>query len=320
MLSLKLTFIVICFGLNFVECFEKSRWKLKNVLNRYVNSGRNGGSERALNNERQLVDKDFPDVECTDDLISGTCSGDQDRYLGSIFEAYKFRLYQVENNFQKYKRISNYAKITRNKYSKGGDFTNTSLWLEAIVGGDVSNPVCNGNSGTTSGDAVVELYNNLIQCNQTITSSCVINEPTLKMDSAVFEQCNVNNEELKDKIDECRKYDQADEAEREPHCQCLDAAVAKIELFKSTKFPLTTDEGEVEENCIKLLSASSPLVVAQWKACTRAIIDCKQDQDAAIAIINTCHSDSSSSRLFFSYHEDYDEEMDEDDYDIDYDY
>ena len=109
------------------------------------------------------------------------------------------------------------------------------------------------------------------------------------MDSAVFEQCNVNNEELKDKIDgifvlllkvffplwwllECRKYDQADEAEREPHCQCLDAAVAKIELFKSTKFPLTTDEGEVEENCIKLLSASSPLVVAQWKACTRAII------------------------------------------------
>ena len=48
--------------------------------------------------------------------------------------------------------------------------------------------------------------------------------------------------------------------------------MAKIELFKSTKFPLTTDEGEVEENCIKLLSASSPLVVAQWKACTRAII------------------------------------------------
>ena len=43
-------------------------------------------------NERQLVDKDFPDVECTDDLISGTCSGDQDRYLGSIFEAYKFRV------------------------------------------------------------------------------------------------------------------------------------------------------------------------------------------------------------------------------------
>ena len=43
-------------------------------------------------NERQLVDKDFPDVECTDDLTSGTCSGDQDRYLGSIFEAYKFRV------------------------------------------------------------------------------------------------------------------------------------------------------------------------------------------------------------------------------------
>jgi len=315
-----LIIIFICLGVNFIEGFQKSRWRLKNILHQYVNSGNNLGAERTLDNERELLQKDFPEVECTDDLTVGTCSGDQDRYLGSIFEAYKFRLYQVENNFQKIKRIQNYAKITRNKYSKGGDFTNTSLWLEAIVGGDVSNPVCNGNSGTSSGDAVVELYNNLIQCNSTITSNCVINEPALKMDSAIFAECDEENEELKEKIDECRKYDQADAADREPHCQCLDAAISKIEIFKDKKYDLTTDEGVKKENCIKLLSASSPLVVKQWKKCTDAIIDCKKYQDAAIAIINTCNRHSSSSRIFVSYHEDYEDEFEDDDYDIDYDY
>ena len=71
---------------------------------------------------------------------------------------------------------------------------------------------------------------------------------------------------------------------------------------------------------ISSLDKTNQKILYIWKENYVFFVDCKQDQDAAIAIINTCHSDSSSSRLFFSYHEDYDEEMDEDDYDIDYDY
>ena len=120
-------------------------------------------------------------MSCVADF-SSTCSSNKDEYLGEMFEAYKFRvtrntrkyidndrsfhmiqfqLYQVENNFQKYQRIKRFYQLIQNKALKKDEFKNSSLWLEAVVGGDVTSPTCNGNNGTTAGEAVATLFYSL---------------------------------------------------------------------------------------------------------------------------------------------------------------
>jgi len=260
MFPLRSSLIAILLGAYIVESLEKSRWKLKSVLNNYVKR------------QQRQSDDDFPALVCSDDLTSGTCAGDQDKYIGRIFEAYKFRLGTIENNILKEKRIRTYSQITTNKVAKSLDFRNASLWLEATVGGDLSNPVCNGNTGSTSGEVIVQLYNNLIQCNDTIVTECTIDDLKLQKDDEVFSICKEKNLEVKDKIDECRTFDQSDPEQREDHCDCLEGAITQIDDFKKTKYDLTTEEEVKNENCIKLLSASSPLVVAQWRSCIDALI------------------------------------------------
>ena len=73
----------------------------------------------------------------------------------------QFQLYQVENNFQKYQRIKRFYQLIQNKALKKDEFKNSSLWLEAVVGGDVTSPTCNGNNGTTAGEAVATLFYSL---------------------------------------------------------------------------------------------------------------------------------------------------------------
>lgn len=82
----------------------------------------------------------------------------------------------------------------------------------------MSNPVCNGNTGSTSGEVIVQLYNNLIQvqkffiknkihnetllqCNDTIVTECTIDDLKLQKDDEVFSICKEKNLEVKDKID-----------------------------------------------------------------------------------------------------------------------
>merc|ERR1712178_570826 len=95
--------------------YEKSRMKLKFLLHEYVES--NGLSLTRQN----TIEKQYPDVQCENDF-TGVCTGNKEKLLGVMFEAYKFRLYQVENNIQKYNRIKSFVQITGNKGSKKNDF------------------------------------------------------------------------------------------------------------------------------------------------------------------------------------------------------
>ena len=44
------------------------------------------------------------------------------------------QLNQIENNLQKYQRMTNFAKVMGNKGAKSNDFQNTTAWLLAVVG------------------------------------------------------------------------------------------------------------------------------------------------------------------------------------------
>jgi len=182
-------------------------------------------------------------------------------------------------------------------------------------------PTCNGNNGTTAGEAVATLFYSLAACNETLPASCNDDQVALEMNQDVFDQCNEANEQIKTKVDECN--DIAEDQE-EGRCQCFDGAVFMIEAFKAQQYEVVTPSGAVQRNCIEALKESSPKVVAQYQQCIAGLQACKKDEDAAIGIINACNSATSRVvvshyRAFLAEQEDEDEEDHFMDY-VDYDY
>merc|ERR1719342_1955083 len=276
---------------------EKRRVKLKGLLHDYVEQ-----------KERQFRQANAPTVVCNDDLpLIGQCdvANGKDLYISSMFEAYKFRLNQIENNDQRYNRISKWWKVTANKGLKKDEFTNSSLWLEAVVGGNVSNPVCNdvNAAGTDLGIQIQAIFSVLSQCPESIGSTCLV-----------------------DNINDCRN----DTAYNiETRCPCLLEAVDAIDDFKKADYDIETVNGNVKKNCIVALLDTQKLARTQYETCVDSLIACKQNEDAAIEVINKCNNADSSitevrianivSRHRSMLDEDYDEFMDDFE-EIDYDY
>ena len=93
---------------------------------------------------------------------------------------------------------------------------NTTLWLEAVVGGknisatksnfiltlggNVSNPKCTTDTG---GESMKTLFDRLSQCNETILRGCNNEALSLEYDQSVFDTCNTTTKEIRDKVDEC---------------------------------------------------------------------------------------------------------------------
>merc|ERR1719347_1897052 len=215
---------------------EKRRVKLKGLLHDYVEQ-----------KERQFRQANAPSVVCNDDLpLIGQCdvANGKDLYISNMFEAYKFRLNQIENNDQRYNRISKWWKVTANKGLKKDEFTNSSLWLEAVVGGNVSNPVCNDVSETSFGQEIQALYTVLSQCPESIGSSCVVDYASAELTPEQLEDCKDANTVVKDKINECRNDTVYNEQTR---CPCLIDAVDVIDDFKKFDFNVETVNGTVEK-------------------------------------------------------------------------
>jgi len=144
---------------------QKRRMKLNNILNQYVNN-REGAKQGVRNSGRQ---SEVPEVQCAEDFTASCATNrNKDEYMMNMFESYNFRLNQVENNNQKYLRIQRFAKLMKSKGEKYNDFQNTTAWLLAVLGGDISNPTCNGISSGAESEAIQILYNNITQESLTI--------------------------------------------------------------------------------------------------------------------------------------------------------
>jgi len=317
--KLKICLFLVCyFGPAYSQrqqsLLEKRRIKLKSVLHDYVE-----------NQERRLRQANTPTIECNDDLtLIGECNtpSGKDLYISNMFEAYKFRLNQVENNDQRYNRITKFWKVTTNKGLKKDEFTNSSLWLEAVVGGDVTNPVCNGVEETSFGQEIQALYTVLSQCPESIGSSCVVDYASAELTPEQLEDCKDANTVVKDKINDCRNDTVYDEQTR---CPCLIDAVDVIDDFKKFDFNVETVNGTVEKNCMAALLDTQKLARTQYETCVDALIACKQSEDAAIEVINKCNNAASglTTRRIVSSHRnlfDYDDEFMDDFEEIDYDY
>jgi len=299
---------------------EKRRVKLKGLLHDYVEQ-----------KERQFRQANAPSVVCNDDLpLIGQCdvANGKDLYISNMFEAYKFRLNQIENNDQRFNRISKWWKVTANKGLKKDEFTNSSLWLEAVVGGNVSNPVCNdvNAAGTDLGIQIQAIFSVLSQCPESIGSTCLVDYITAELTPEILETCKSTNTFVKDKINDCRN----DTAYNiETRCPCLLEAVDAIDDFKKAKYDIETVDGIVTKSCIVALLDTQKLARTQYETCVDSLIACKQNEDAAIEVINKCNNADSSitevrianivSRHRSMLDEDYDELMDDFD-EIDYDY
>merc|ERR1719481_959274 len=289
--KLKICLFLVCyFGQAYSQrqqsLLEKRRIKLKSVLHDYVE-----------NQERRLRQANTPTIECNDDLtLIGECNtpGGKDLYISNMFEAYKFRLNQIENNDQRYNRISKWWKVTANKGLKKDEFTNSSLWLEAVVGGNVSNPVCNdvNAAGTDLGIQVQAIFSVLSQCPESIGSTCLVDYITAELTPEILETCKTTNTIVKDKINDCRN-DTAYNVET--RCPCLLEAVDAIDDFKKADYDIETVNGNVKKNCIAALLDTQKLARTQYETCVDSLIACKQNEDAAIAVINNCNNADSST-------------------------
>jgi len=265
---------------------EKRRVKLKGLLHDYVEQ-----------KERQFRQANTPTVVCNDDLpLIGQCdvANGKDLYISNMFEAYKFRLNQIENNDQRFNRISKWWKVTANKGLKKDEFTNSSLWLEAVVGGNVSNPVCNdvNVAGTALGLDIQAIFSVLSQCPESIGSTCIVDYITAELTPEILESCDSTNTVLKEKINDCRDNEAYN---IETRCPCLIEAVDAIDDFKKTKYDIETVNGNVKKNCIVALLDTQKLARTQYETCVASLIACKQNEDAAIAVINNCNNADSST-------------------------
>jgi len=308
--------VITSAALGSVDAFspmEKARLVARNLLHGLAIKS------NVRNFEPRKFEKDYEEVACVEDF-SATCANDKDAYIGSMFESYKYRLNQLENNAQKYNRIKRFYKVIQNKKSKLNDFKNTSLWLKAVVGGDVDNPNCEGDTG---GETVTELYYNLAGCNESLPAGCNDDTTVLEIDQGVFDSCFTLNEEIIEKISECNEIDLTDE---EGKCQCFDNAMFRIDSFKTLEYQMATPEGTVAKKCFDAFKDAAPKVTKQYRECISALQFCKKEEDKAISVLNSCNSATSRGvvvshyRAFMDAEEDLQAQFEEDmDY-VDYDY
>jgi len=292
---------------------EKARLVARNLLHGYAIKS------NVRNFEPRKFEKDYEEVACVEDFTAN-CANDKDAYIGSMFESYKYRLNQLENNAQKYNRIKRFYKVIQNKKSKLNDFKNTSLWLKAVVGGDVDNPNCEGD---TAGETVTELYYNLAGCNESLPAGCNDDTTVLEIDQGVFDSCFTLNEEIIEKVSECNEIDLTDE---EGKCQCFDNAMFRIDTFKTLEYQMATPDGTVAKKCFDAFKDAAPKVTKQYRECISALQFCKKEEDKAISVLNSCNSATSRGvvvshyRAFMDAEDDLQAQFEEDmDY-VDYDY
>ena len=105
-------------------------------------------------------------------------------------------------NFRKQlKQITKKRKIGEKKLNKTLDFNEALLRLKAASGGNISSPVCGGNSSNAGAMAMAEFFKILSNCSENIKALCSEDKFTFNMTQA--EKCNASTSVYADFTDKC---------------------------------------------------------------------------------------------------------------------
>ena len=180
-------------------------------------------------------------------------------------------------NFRKQlKQITKKRKIGEKKLNKTLDFNEALLRLKAASGGNISSPVCGGNSSNAGAMAMAEFFKILSNCSENIKALCSKDKFTFNMTQA--EKCNASTSVYADFTDKCTDK----------------------KLMGSKACDCWLEDGNVSDSAASISSddcmiKKKSLEATQWLAkCKKALGSCKKTAENATSTIAECNTPTES--------------------------
>jgi len=194
--------------------------------------------------------------------------------FNNIKTVMEFRIKQLDNFDEKFKRLGRVVKLLRGKSSKNATFNNATLLLAKALGGDMKNPTCEGMAAeeTRSLPESIYTYNILNNCPAKVLENCsvpvnLVNQTMMQR----WQECNDTSTQLVNKTMECQKTEDG-----EDKCNCWKASTKLMESFK-------------ERNCLSSITSPMEKLNKEVKtSCLATYQDCKTKEDDALFMINAC--------------------------------
>jgi len=280
---------------------QKWRQRLKALLYEYKTGGQEEEEASRQANSRQCGGS--TGIVCCDNSANDglACLTNITQMFNNIKTVMEFRIKQLDNFDEKFKRLGRVLKLLNSKSSKNSTFNNATLLLAKALGGDMKNPTCEGMEGekTRSLPQSISTYNTLNSCPANVLENCsvplnLVNQTMMQL----WQDCNNTSTQLVDKTMECQKNEDDEEK-----CNCWKASMELVENFK-------------ESNCLQ--SITQPMVKLNQdvkKSCLSTYQDCKTKEDDALFMINACdHQETviiGNSRASRTQDEDWEADQDE---------
>lgn len=305
MLGLRLLiFLVMLVGARVGESRQPEKWRLrlKALLFEYKTQGEEEPSRQA---SRQCGGN--TGIVCCDNSASVglACLTNITQMFDNIKTAMEFRINQLDNFDEKFKRLRRVVKLLIGKSSKNATFNNATLLLAEALGGDMKNPTCEGMkeenqvTPTRSLPQSLDIYNVLSNCPAWVVENCTVPVDLVSQTMMeLWQNCNDTSTQLVDKTIECQKFEDGEEK-----CNCWKASIKLVERFK-------------EKNCLSSITEPIKKLNKEVKdRCLKTFQDCKTKEDDALFMINACdHQDTvvvGNSRFSRTQDEDWEDDEDE---------
>jgi len=279
---------------------EKWRVRLKALLYEYKNQGQEEEPSRQASS-RQCGGS--TGIVCCDNSANAglACLTNITQMFNNIKTVMEFRIKQLDNFDEKYKRLRRVVNLLKQKSSKNATFNNATFLLAKALGGDMKNPTCKGmeEESTRSLPESIETYNILNSCPGKVLENCTVPVNLVNQTVMQFWQgCNDTSTQLVNKTTECRATEDGEEK-----CNCWKASRELVDRFK-------------ERNCLpSITDPMEKLNQEVRKNCLETFQDCKTKEDDALFMINACdHKDTviiGNSRFSRMQDEDWEADQDE---------
>jgi len=222
-------------------------------------------------------------------IFTTTCSATQvdTECLQIVVDAMEFEKTQIQNFFKQKSRLQNHNKIATNKLGKKGEFEDAAKYLLLALGGNLSAPACGDSNGTTTSNSssramtrevskALLTFNTLNNCSATIKEACTMPEEAFnETKSAFLLKCEGIFNKSKSFSDDCRT-NKAYTTNGTAACECWNGAAGGIKAAKAEGCKATESQ--------KIAKA----VKKNKEACKKAFLNCRQEEDNAVALIHAC--------------------------------
>jgi len=288
---------------------EKWRQKLKAVLFEYKTKGE-GEREPTRQGTKQCGGS--TGIVCCDNSanVDSPCLANVTQMFKNIKKAMEFRINQLDNFDEKFKRLGRVLKLLKGKSSKNATFNNATEMLAKALGGDMKNPTCEGLeaenqiSSSRSLPESINIYKILNNCPADVVENCSI-PAGLVYETLMgqWQDCADTSSVLINKTIECQRIPSEPIENGEKKCSCWQESVELVESFKEKKCLSSIEEP------VKKLNKDVK------NSCLSTYQECKKKEDDALFMINACdHQDTvvvGNSRFSRTQDEDWEDDEDE---------